>query len=140
LIIWSIIGTGISSVTTQLLTIREFLNQFQGNEITISLVLFSWFLLTGLGSLAAKAVKRPFPGLYTFLILIIAIWPLLQLVVIRVFKETFLPMAFHPVFIPPFSTFSSPSPLTVFSSVSSCPMLRKSSTRAIIALRAANFI
>ncbi|MCD4715202.1 MAG: hypothetical protein K8R45_00510, partial [Desulfobacterales bacterium] len=69
LIIWSIIGTGISSVTTQLLTIREFLSQFHGNEITISLVLFCWLLLTGLGSLAAKGVKRSSLGFYTLLIL-----------------------------------------------------------------------
>ena len=89
LIIWSIIGTGLSSVTTQLLTIREFLTQFQGNEITISLVLFCWLLLTGLGSLAAKAVKRPFRGLYTILVLIVALWPLLQLIGIRALRETF---------------------------------------------------
>lgn len=87
LIIWSIIGTGISSVTTQLLTIREFLTQFHGNEITISLVLFSWLLLTGLGSLAAKTIKRPSLKIYTLLTLIIALWPLLQMIVIRGFRE-----------------------------------------------------
>jgi spermidine synthase len=58
LIIWAIIGTGVSSIAVQLVTIREFLSQFHGNEVTISLVLFSWLLLTGLGSLAAKPVKR----------------------------------------------------------------------------------
>ncbi|MFH1240899.1 MAG: hypothetical protein V1689_00935 [Pseudomonadota bacterium] len=87
LIIWSIIAIGISSVTTQLLTIREFLTQFHGNEITISLVLFSWLLLTGLGSLAAKTVKRPSLKTYTLLTLMIALWPLLQVIVIRVFRE-----------------------------------------------------
>ncbi|MCP4667176.1 MAG: hypothetical protein GY849_12505 [Deltaproteobacteria bacterium] len=102
LIIWSIIGTGLSSVTTQLLTIREFLTQFQGNEITISLVLFCWLLLTGLGSLAAKAVKRPFRGLYTLLILIIALWPLLQLVGIRTLRETFFTHGLSPGFYPIF--------------------------------------
>ncbi len=38
LAVGSIVGVGISSVTTQILTIREFLSQFHGNEITISLV------------------------------------------------------------------------------------------------------
>ncbi len=47
LIVWSIIGTGISSVTTQLVTIREFITQFHGNEITIALVLFAWLLFNG---------------------------------------------------------------------------------------------
>jgi len=102
LIIWSIIGTGLSSVTTQLLTIREFLTQFQGNEITISLVLFCWLLLTGLGSLAAKAVKRPFRGLYTILVLIVALWPLLQLIGIRALRETFFTHGLSPGFYPIF--------------------------------------
>ena len=74
LIIWSIIGTGISSVTTQLLTIREFLSQFHGNEITISLVIFCWLLLTGIGSLAAKAIKRISIAGYSLLVLIISLW------------------------------------------------------------------
>ena len=102
LIIWSIIGTGISSVTTQLITIREFLTQFKGNEVTISLVLFCWLLLTGLGSLAAKAVRRPFRGLYSFLILIIALWPLLQLLGIRGLRETFFTHGLSPGFYPIF--------------------------------------
>ena len=87
LIIWSIIGTGISSVTTQLLTVREFLSQFHGNEITISLVLFSWLLLTGLGSLAAKPVRRVSPAAYSLLLLTCALMPLAQLLAVRGFRE-----------------------------------------------------
>ncbi len=87
LIIWSIIGTGISSVITQLLTIREFLSQFHGNEITISLVLFCWFLITGLGSLGAKALRRPSLPVFALLTLIIAFWPLIQMVLIRGFRD-----------------------------------------------------
>lgn len=102
LIIWSIIGIGISSVTTQLLTIREFLSQFHGNEITISLVLFCWLLLTGLGSLAAKAVTRPTLGFYALLALIISVWPLIQIIAIREFREALFihgtSAGFYPVF------------------------------------------
>ncbi|RLB30609.1 MAG: hypothetical protein DRH11_14590 [Deltaproteobacteria bacterium] len=87
LIVWSIIATGITSVTTQLLTIREFLSQFHGNEITISLVLFCWLLLTGLGSLLAKPVKRPSLILYGLLMLVIGLWPLMQMILIRGFRE-----------------------------------------------------
>ena len=102
LIIWSIIGTGISSITTQLLTIREFLTQFHGNEITISLVLFSWLLLTGLGSLAAKPFER-FPlGVYALLTCIIALWPLAQLVVIREFRDALFIHGASPGFYPIF--------------------------------------
>ncbi len=98
LIVWSIIGTGISSVTTQILTIREFLTQFQGNEITISLVLFSWLLLTGLGSLAAKTIKRPSTRIYTLLTFAIAIGPLIQILAIRGFREPLITHGASPGF------------------------------------------
>ena len=49
-----VIATGISSVVTQLLTIREFLTQFQGNEIVIALILFNWLILGGLGTQLAR--------------------------------------------------------------------------------------
>ncbi len=102
LIIWSIIATGISSVTTQLLIIREFLTQFQGNEITISLVLFCWLLLTGLGSLGAKLVKLCSLRLYSLLMLIIALLPLLQLMAIREFRDAFFIHGVSPGFYPIF--------------------------------------
>jgi len=89
LILWTVIGAGISTVPVQLLTVREFLTQFHGNEITISLTLFSWLLLTGLGSLAARPVKRPGIGLYGFLCVLLAVWPLLQVLAIRWGREAF---------------------------------------------------
>jgi len=88
LIIWAIIGTGVSSIAVQLITIREFLSQFHGNEITISLVLFSWLLLTGLGSLAAKPVKRSSLTLFALITMLMAIWPLIQIILIRELRET----------------------------------------------------
>jgi spermidine synthase len=57
-IIRVVIATGISSVVTQLLTIREFLTQFQGNEIVIALILFNWLILGGLGTLLARVTPR----------------------------------------------------------------------------------
>lgn len=87
LIIWSIIGTGISSIAVQLVTIREFLSQFHGNEITISLVLLCWLLITGLGSLAARFVKRSSLALFALLTLFMAVWPLIQIILIRGFRE-----------------------------------------------------
>ena len=102
LIIWSIIGTGISSVTTQLLTIREFLTQFHGNEITISLVLFCWLLLAGLGSLAAKLFRGPSVRAYAVVLLVVALWPLLQMLVIRGYRETIFQHGVSPGFYPIF--------------------------------------
>ena len=51
-----VIFTGIASVVTQLLTIREFLSRFEGNEVVIALILFNWLLLGGLGSLLGLAL------------------------------------------------------------------------------------
>ena len=51
-----VIATGISSVVTQLLIIREFLSQFKGNEFVIALILFNWLFLGGLGTMLARWV------------------------------------------------------------------------------------
>ncbi|MBW2644434.1 MAG: hypothetical protein JRC89_14040, partial [Deltaproteobacteria bacterium] len=55
-----VIATGISSVVTQLLIIREFLAQFQGNEFVIALILFNWLILGGIGTLLARGVTKRF--------------------------------------------------------------------------------
>lgn len=53
-----IIATGIASVATQLVVIREFLSLFSGNEFVISIILFIWLILGGFGTLAAKIFDR----------------------------------------------------------------------------------
>ena len=96
----SIIGIGISSVTTQILTIREFLSQFHGNEITISLVIFCWLVLTGLGTLAAKCFRKASLAIYLVLAITVGVWPLLQMLGIRVFREMFFTHGVSPGFYP----------------------------------------
>ena len=100
LAVGSIIGIGISSVTTQILTIREFLSQFHGNEITISLVIFCWLVLTGMGTLAAKCFRKASLGLYLVLALTIGLLPLFQVVGIRIFRELFFTHGVSPGFYP----------------------------------------
>ena len=87
-ILWAIIGTGVSSIAVQLVTVREFLSQFHGNEITISLVLFSWLLLTGLGSFMAKAFRWPSVSVFALVSGLLALWPLPQLILIRTLRES----------------------------------------------------
>jgi len=48
-------GIGFSGVCVQSLLIRDFLTLFEGNELTVSLVLFFWLLVTGAGSLAGSS-------------------------------------------------------------------------------------
>jgi spermidine synthase len=87
IIFWSIIGIGISSITVQLVVVRELLTQFQGNEITISVAVFSWLLLTGMGSYSARFVKSSSVTLYSVLAFFAALLPLPQLAMIRHFRE-----------------------------------------------------
>ncbi len=49
-----VIATGVSSVVVQLATIREFLALFQGNELVIALILFSWLAFGGIGTRLAQ--------------------------------------------------------------------------------------
>jgi len=102
LIIISVVGTGISSISVQLLFLREFLSQFQGNEITISLVLFCWLIISGFGSLTSKFVNARSVTFYSAIALITAIFPLIQIVAIRILREIFFVHGKSPGF---YSTF-----------------------------------
>jgi spermidine synthase len=58
-VITAIIVLGFSSILSQVITIREFLNVFQGNELIIGLILCIWMLLTAAGSrLGQQMIKR----------------------------------------------------------------------------------
>lgn len=53
---------GGTACVTQLMTLREFLGVFAGNELTLGLILGNWLFLTGLGGLfgrLAAHVRRP---------------------------------------------------------------------------------
>jgi len=50
-------AVGFSGVLVQTLVIRDFLTLFEGNELTASLIVFLWLLLTGAGSLAGSAAR-----------------------------------------------------------------------------------
>ncbi|MHB8836538.1 MAG: spermine/spermidine synthase domain-containing protein [Candidatus Methylomirabilia bacterium] len=60
-ILLAVAATGVSSVVTQLLLIREFLAAFHGNEFVIALILSTWLLLGGTGAWLARvaADRRP---------------------------------------------------------------------------------
>ena len=87
LLIASVFATGISSIAVQIITVREFLTQFSGNEITISLVLFCWLMIGGLGSLVSKFFPKRSASLYSVIALFTAIFPLIQITAIRVFRD-----------------------------------------------------
>ena len=88
-----VIATGISSVVTQLLIIREFLAQFQGNEFVIALILFNWLILGGIGTILCRRITRNFwtataSGL-GWLSLLLAGLPAVQILAIRYLRNVF---------------------------------------------------
>jgi len=111
LIVISVVGTGISSIAIQIITVREFLSQFAGNEITISLVLFCWLLVGGFGSLVSKSFPTKSVPAYSVISLVTALFPLIQISAIRVFRDTIFIHGESPGFYPVFFfilTFSAP--------------------------------
>ncbi len=90
-IIRVVIATGVSSVVTQLLTIREFLTQFQGNEIVIALILFNWLLLGGIGTRMARVIvkhaHKPTADILARLCLVLSALALLQILAIRLLRD-----------------------------------------------------
>ncbi len=51
-----VVATGIASVVSQLVFLREYLCQFQGNEIVIALFFFNWLVMGGIGT---RLARRP---------------------------------------------------------------------------------
>lgn len=88
-----VIATGISSVVTQLLIIREFLAQFLGNEFIIALILFNWLFLGGLGTILAHWITqrfwRPTINRLGWLSLLLAGLPAVQILAIRELRDVF---------------------------------------------------
>jgi spermidine synthase len=86
-ILWVVIATGISSVVLQLISIRELLARFQGNEFVIALILFSWMALGGIGAFFAKWTAQRFfvPALnrLIWLSLVLTALPIIQVIAIR---------------------------------------------------------
>ncbi|MEW6519709.1 MAG: hypothetical protein AB1461_09880 [Thermodesulfobacteriota bacterium] len=74
----------------QLVLVREFLAQFQGNEFTISLIFFSWLILGGMGAwLALLAIRRrpASPGLLARLSLLLAALAAIEILAIRTLRD-----------------------------------------------------
>ena len=90
-IIRVVITTGVSSVVTQLLTIREFLTQFQGNEIVIALILFNGLILGRLGTrlahVVAKRYCKPTANALACLSLALSVSAILQILAIRQIRD-----------------------------------------------------
>jgi spermidine synthase len=97
-----VVATGIASVVTQLLLIREFMAQFQGNEVTIALVLFNWLVLGGVGTRAALGATGATPARLALLSWGLAALGPVQMAAIRLLRPAIfgigLSVGFYPIF------------------------------------------
>lgn len=99
-----IVATGVSSVVAQLLLIREFLALFRGNEFVIALILFSWLLLGGCGTLLSRIAsgRGGSRSLLAGLSLVLVALSVLQIPMIRLLRERFFihgtSVGFYPTF------------------------------------------
>ncbi len=102
-----VVATGVASVVTQLLTIREFLTQFQGNEIVIALILFNWLILGGLGTLLARIrvsrSRKPRAEMLGWLSMALCVLAAGQLLAIRLLRDMVfthgVSVGFYPTFL-----------------------------------------
>ncbi|MGD9331412.1 MAG: hypothetical protein PVJ53_08870 [Desulfobacterales bacterium] len=84
-------ATGVASVVVQLVSLREILTLFQGNEFVIALILFCWLAWGGIGSLAARGLaSRPeqvTPRRLCFLSILLAVLAPLLILGIRWLRD-----------------------------------------------------
>ncbi len=101
-----VIATGVASVSTQLVVIREFLTLFSGNEFVIAITLFNWLILGGGGTLLARLTEnRIVPSLlrlaqFSFLLCILGIS---EIFIIRLLHSRFFIHGLEPGFYQTFA-------------------------------------
>lgn len=89
-IVAATVAAGVAAVVGQLLIIREFLAQFQGNEFVIALIFFNWLALGGAGTLLARWVCRrrhPSPAMPGWLALLLATLSTALVLAIRTLRD-----------------------------------------------------
>jgi spermidine synthase len=91
--LWTVSAAGLSSMTAQLVFVREYLALFSGNEYVIAMIFFTWLLSGSLGCLSAvlieKSGKDTWPSLFFLggLSIFLAALPLFMILSIRFFRE-----------------------------------------------------
>jgi spermidine synthase len=86
-LILSLSALGISSIITQIILMREFLNVFSGNELVFGIIFANWLLLTGIGSYLSKFIKKKQLNFFIISQIIISILPFFQIFLIRLSRN-----------------------------------------------------
>jgi spermidine synthase len=103
----SVTCLGMSSLMTQIVTLREFMNILAGNELVIGLVIANWLLLTGCGSYLGRFAGRLRHPVRWLVLLqaAVALLPFLQISAIRLLKKFIVPglmLGLHQAFLASF--------------------------------------
>ncbi len=88
-VLLSVATLGFSAIVTQMVALREFLRVFAGNELVLGVILASWLLLTGLGSLLgrpAHRLRRPLRWILAGQVAMAAL-PLMTIVGVRLLRR-----------------------------------------------------
>ena len=83
---------GMSSIITQIISLREFLSIFAGNELVLGIILGNWLLLTGIGSFLGRyagRLRHPVAWLLFFQILT-GVLPLFLISAIRLLRKIYV--------------------------------------------------
>jgi spermidine synthase len=102
-----VVFTGIATLVTQLFMVRECIAQFSGNEFVITLILFSWLSLGGIGNQTARFLNgKTRPGTKIGLAWItvgLAVAPVFSLYAVRCLRDLVFihgsTVGFYPTFI-----------------------------------------
>ncbi len=80
---------GFTSVITQVILVREFLNIITGNELVIGIILANWMLLTGAGAIIGRFAGKliNYDKLLIFLLTITALIPFLSVLTLRLMRN-----------------------------------------------------
>jgi spermidine synthase len=57
-LLFAVLASGLTSIITQILLLRECLSVFCGNELVMGIVLANWMILTGTGSFLGKLSEK----------------------------------------------------------------------------------
>ena len=92
-ILSALFGLGFLSVSAQIYLLREFLYVFQGNELTLGIVLANWMLLTGFGAFTGRFSRQmqQRDQFILFLLLLLSVIPVLTLVKLDVWRSVVIP-------------------------------------------------
>ncbi|MCD4774129.1 MAG: hypothetical protein K8R41_12185 [Bacteroidales bacterium] len=90
----SIIITGITTVITQIILLREFLSVFFGNELVMGIILANWMLLTGAGAYLGKFLKNIKNKISIIITLqvVLALMPMITVFLLNALKNTVFPV------------------------------------------------